>query len=532
MRPNSRTPSRAHLPALLSAFLFYSCGLCCAAPLEISLESTTIEGTTYNNVQIRAEPDGILIYHSSGLTRIPSERAPKDLLAKLNFDVSEAKSYREQKEKAAQQALVGGLSKKVTPEAPSVEQTAPIKQDTPDASAEGVPNGPNETVTTFSGDLEHSRAFDQGVDEQKLWELARYIDENKNIPVFSLLISRRGKLIFELYTGGIDPNASHYLMSVTKSMLSTLVGIAMDKGLLGDENQPLSKVIPANAFKNRKQSEKFSAVNLKAVMGMSALDAPVPPHDKSAKASARNSKFFAAKNRLEFALSEDLLNRVGADFQYNDITPSLASGALSFCTGKSAYDFAEENLFGPLGFKNAEWMHQDASGLDLGGYGLRLRPVDMQKWGVLFLSKGVRGGNQIISESWISKSAEPYMMSEAGQGEPNYGWFWWKQDYGTPLVFQEANGWKGQRLAINYDKQIVVSMTACIEGDKEHVFFEQLMRDYIVPSVDPLPGAKKNEALGSELLRLQKSRPRYSSSMEKRMIPSVAPKERHKPFTL
>ena len=161
---------------------------------------------------------------------------------------------------------------------------------------------------------------------------------------------------------------------------------------------------------------------------------------------------------------------------------------------------------------------------------MRLRPIDMQKWGVLLLRNGLWEGKRIISEGWVSKTAAPTIA--VGSGDPNYGWFWWRQDYGTPLVFQEANGWKGQRLAINRDKQIVVSMTACIEDDNEHEFFAKIMRDYIVPSIDPPSGPKKTDALGNEILNLRKSRPRCSSSMEGRMIPSIEPKEKRKPFEL
>jgi CubicO group peptidase (beta-lactamase class C family) len=383
------------------------------------------------------------------------------------------------------------------------------------------------TTTQFtqdSGDLERTRPFAQGVDEQKLWELARYIAENKNTPIFSLLISRQGKLIFELYTGGIDGDASHYLMSVTKSMLSTLVGIAIDRGEISDEIKPLSEILPSSIFKNKNHAEKFSVVNLKSVMGMSALDAPVPPFDNSSRANRRDLDFSSSKNRLEFALLEDLLKPIGSAHQYNDVTPALASGALSYCTGKSAFDFAEENLFRPMGFKNAEWMHQDQTGIDMGGYGLRLRPMDMQKWGFLFLNKGRLGGGQIISEKWVAKSREPYIATFSQSLD--YGWFWWRRNYETPLVFQVANGWKGQRLAINYEKQIVISMTACIEGNEEHEFFAKIMKDYIVPSIDPPLGARRNEALENELVDIRKSRPRYSSSMEPRMIPSIAPKEK------
>jgi CubicO group peptidase (beta-lactamase class C family) len=173
-------------------------------------------------------------------------------------------------------------------------------------------------------------------------------------------------------------------------------------------------------------------------------------------------------------------------------------------------------------------MHQDEYGIDMGGYGLRLRPIDMQKWGVLFLNKGIWEGKRLLSQEWISKTAEPSIA--AGTREPNYGRFWWRENYGTQLFFQEAKGWKGQRLAVSHDKRLVVSMTACIESGDEGEIFAKIMRAYVVPAVDPQGGPRRSKMLDAELAGLRRDRPRYSNSMEGRMIPSVAPKEKRKAF--
>jgi CubicO group peptidase (beta-lactamase class C family) len=494
----------------------------------MQLGEVRLDGETYTAAEVtRVEPDGLVITHSSGIARIPYEKLPQDLQKSFQFNPAQAQAHRSKKselEQAKRRAAQTRKDTKPEPAAIDFSQPAGVPTETEESSS-AIP-APTESCMAFGS----ARPADEGVDEEKLYELAKYIRDERKLPIFSLLISRNGKVIFELYTGGIDPGASHYLMSVTKSMLSTLIGVAIDKGILPSEDKPLSQVLPNEAFKNKRHQAKFDTVNLMNVMEMSALDAPVPPHDNSSRAAARGAGFFSSKNRLEFSLEEDLLKSPGFEHQYNDITPALASGALSYASGKSAFDFAREHLFEPLGFRNAEWMHQDETGIDMGGYGLRLRPIDMQKWGVLFLNSGLWDGKRIISDGRVSKSATPSIA--AGSREPNYGWFWWRQNYGTPLVFQEANGWKGQRLAINHDKQIVVSMTACIEGDREHEFFAKIIRDYVVPSIDPQSGPKKNNALGDALMKLRKSRPRYSSSMEERMIPSIEPKERRKPLKL
>jgi CubicO group peptidase (beta-lactamase class C family) len=513
--------------ARVSVFIYALCLFSLNAAAQIMhLGEVRLDGSTYSGAEVvKVEPDGLVISHSSGIARIHYEKLPPDLQKVFQFDPAEAKAHRDKKAEA------GRPSRQVAPisneASPQEADDGSVRRESGATDAEESLGSLEITPESFT-EFGPARAADQGIDEEKLYELAKYIRGKRKLPIFSLLISRNGKLVFELYTGAIDPDAGHYLMSMTKSMLTTLIGIAIEKGILPSEELPLSEVLPDHTFKNDRQKAKFANVNLKHVMEMSALDAPVPPHNQSARAAARSSRFLGAKNRLEFALAEDLLKSPGSEHQYNDVTPALASGALSYASGQSAFDFAQEHLFRPLGFLNAEWMHQDGTGIDMGGYGLRLRPIDMQKWGALLINRGFWEGERLVSEEWISKAAEPSIA--AGGRAPNYGWFWWRQNYGTPLVFQEANGWKGQRLAICYDKGLVVTMTGCIESGDEEEVFGHLMRNYVVPAVDPPEGPRRSHLLDAELSALSRDRPRYSSAMEARMIPSVAHKEKRRAF--
>ena len=497
-----------------------------ASARTMQLGEVRLDEQTYTAAEvINVEPDGLVITHSSGISRIPYEKLPQDLQKTFQFDPAQAQAHRAKKAEEDQATRRAAQTLNDTN-----REAVAIDCSHHDGGSTETEEPPEilPTLTETYMEFGPARPADQGVDEEKLYELAKYIRDERKLPIFSLLISRNGKLIFELYTGDIDPDASHYLMSVTKSMLSTLIGVAIDKSILPSVDKPLSQVLPNETFKNKRQQAKLNTINLMNVMEMSALNAPVPPHDKSSRATARGARFFTSKNRLKFALEEDLLKSPGSEYQYNDVTPALASGALSYKSGKSAFDFAREHLFEALGFQNAEWMHQDITGIDMGGYGLRLRPIDMQKWGVLFLNNGLWEGKRLLSEGWISKTAFPTIA--AGSREPNYGFFWWRENYGTPLVFQEAKGWKGQRLAISHDKRLVVSMTACIESGDEGEIFAQLMRNYIIPAVDPQGALKVSRLLDAELASLRRDRQRYSSAMEERMIPSVAPKEKRKPF--
>jgi CubicO group peptidase (beta-lactamase class C family) len=112
-----------------------------------------------------------------------------------------------------------------------------------------------------------------------------------------------------------------------------------------------------------------------------------------------------------------------------------------------------------MGFRNYEWMHQDRSGLDLGGFGLRLRPIDMQKFGVLYLSGGLWRGRPLISRRWVERSFSPWNRSRPASRDPDYGWFWWTYPNGSSWTTHAAIGWKGQRIAVLLRQRVVVTMT-------------------------------------------------------------------------
>jgi CubicO group peptidase (beta-lactamase class C family) len=380
----------------------------------------------------------------------------------------------------------------------------------------------NTKATDLAIDIPKAYPSDHGVDERKILDLVAWIETNKQIPIYSLLISRNGNLILELYTSNIERDDSHYLMSVTKSVLSTLIGIAVDQNIISSENAPLNELIPPHLFKRKKYLNNFGDINLKDVMGMAALDLSDPPRDNSPRAIAIQRKYLNSPNRFEFVLESPTQSKNPKTLKYNDQTPTLASGILSYISGKSAFDFAKTHLFDPLGFKNAEWMHQDETGINMGGYGLRLRPIDMQKLGILYLQNGNWNNTQIISKEWVDKTSNPYI----GYGSnPVYGYFWWFNDYGSKLKFQEANGWKGQRIAFNRDKGVVITMTACIEKNKEEEVFKKIMNDFVIPALDPVNKSVHIKNYDNTVIKVKNTRSRIDNSVESRMVPSKENKE-------
>src|SRR5712671_4348933 len=112
----------------------------------------------------------------------------------------------------------------------------------------------------------------QGVDIQKLLELTQWLRNNPT-PILSLIISRNGKVVYELYSSRLDHDAAHYLMSVTKSVTSALVGAAIERHLIKAANTDVAENLPRAIFPGTDAYKQFHGVTLKDVLGMSALDA-------------------------------------------------------------------------------------------------------------------------------------------------------------------------------------------------------------------------------------------------------------------
>jgi len=267
---------------------------------------------------------------------------------------------------------------------------------------------------------------------------------------------------------------------------------------------------------------------------MSALDAPDPPRVTTPEATARHLRFRTAPNRLKFALEQPLLASPGHAYQYNDVTPMLAVGLVQYAAGTTALGFAEDTLFGPMQFRNYEWMHQDRSGLDLGGFGLRLRPIDMQKFGVLYLSGGMWRGRALISREWVERSFSAWNRSRPAARDPDYGWFWWAYANRSGWTANAAIGWKGQRIAVLPRQRLVVTMTASIEDGSENSVFNDLVDRFVIPAVHgdaslrPAPASRSR--LDALLEEVRTGPSRIAAGLENRMIPSISPKDRRVPF--
>jgi len=284
-----------------------------------------------------------------------------------------------------------------------------------------------------------SQGFDSGV----LTDLLEYV-RDKRLPLHNLLVIRRGQLILDASFYPYSPESPHDVASVTKSITSLLIGIAIDKGLIDSVRQPVVSLLPA-AVRGTPDAQR-QAMTVEHLLTMtSGLDCGFEPEEQEL-AAMRRSEDWAA-----FALALPMRAAPGTQYAYCSCNNHLLSAILSARTGGSALTFARAHLFEPLGITTASWP-SDNHGRTHGWGDLHLFPQDLARIGELFRNGGVWKGRRIVSESWVRQSTQPHVRVRDGVG---YGYSWWINTAREPAIY-EAVGRGGQRVAVVPDKELVI----------------------------------------------------------------------------
>lgn len=319
------------------------------------------------------------------------------------------------------------------------------------------------------------------MNREKVTELENKINNNYN-NIAGIVVLKDGKTLYENYFNECTAASRLHIYSVTKSIVSILIGIAMDKGYIKSSDQKVLDFFPDYIVKKREKT--IQSVTFKNLLTMTA------PYKYK---FAPYIKYFTSDDYVQFSL--DLLGgreQIGK-FRYAPlIGPDILSGILIKATGKSVFDFAAENLFSPLGitvetnvifhskeeqlaFNKAKdisgWV-VDPSGVNTAGWGLTLTPMDMAKIGQLYLSGGMWEDKRIVSEKWIEESTKEHGRWE--KLDLAYGYLWWLHEDGYA-----AMGDGGNVIYVNTKKSMVISIASLFRPNvKDRIEF---IKEYIEP---------------------------------------------------
>jgi CubicO group peptidase (beta-lactamase class C family) len=299
---------------------------------------------------------------------------------------------------------------------------------------------------------------------------------------------QRGRLVFETYRTGDDenwgrrrygvaftPETLHDVRSVSKSVVSLLIGIAIDRKLIASVDEPVFSFFPEYADLRTPEKDR---IKLRDLLTMTAgLDADEEVPYSSPLNTER--RIYESPYPYRAVLELEASQPPGQTWRYNSGCTMLLAGVLHKVTGKPLSDFAREVLFEPLGITDYYWTSLWASGELAAGAGLRLRPRDMAKIGQLLLNQGVWNGRRIVSKEWLDASAQPLYE---GFYATRYGFHWWvgqSRAGGRTFSWIAAWGRGGQRLFVVPEADLVVAINAGLyDGGSPYVplgIFEQFV---------------------------------------------------------
>ena len=296
----------------------------------------------------------------------------------------------------------------------------------------------------------------------------------------SVHIVRNGKLVLEAFIYKSFINQLHDIQSCTKSFTSTLVDIAIDKGMIPSVDVPLFDFFPDYLHLCNAGKEKITLSHtLTMSMGLDWNEWEVSYLDP------RNDEYITryCGDFLNHLLGKPLLHDPGTFWYYNSGC-SMALGAVIYrVSGLQADQFADKYLFKPLGIVDYEWRYID-EGYPLTGGGLEMHQRDMAKLGQLYLDKGVWQGKRILSQHWVEQAAQNRIDSHHSGWQTGYGYQWWTYTFsvqGSPVDTFFASGAGGQFIFVMPSLNLVVVLTQgqYFTGTKT----TEIMEDHILPAV-------------------------------------------------
>jgi CubicO group peptidase (beta-lactamase class C family) len=317
--------------------------------------------------------------------------------------------------------------------------------------------------------------------------------------VRSVLVVRHGYLVYERYWQGVTARDGDNSYSVTKSVVSALVGIALGEAKLKGLDQTVAELLAAHLPKDA--DPRLAQVTLEQLLTMtSGLAGDDPSLGGDARVSARQE---ASRDWVGHILGRRLATNPGTSFAYSNATSHLLSAVVADATGQSPLAFARARLFGPLGIASAKapepvvvahpsqaavktyeqapvaWP-TDPQRYHMGYSGLKLPSRDLAKFGYLYLNGGRWDTTQVIPAGYVAASTRPHSTPPPdGPGE-SYGYQWWVTSQAGHPSFR-AVGYGGQLIEVVPDLDLVVVITSDANQNRNDA--RELVGQAIIPAV-------------------------------------------------
>ena len=313
--------------------------------------------------------------------------------------------------------------------------------------------------------------------------------------VHAVVVARRGKLVFERYFRGrerhwmdwspsvrFSPTEKHDIRSISKSVTSLLIGMAVSEDKFPSLDSPVIDCFPEYADLRTTKNARITFRHLLTMAHGLRWD-----ESRNWKSGANNERqLMEAQDPCRYVLAQPMASPPGSSFNYSGGATTLLGAALAKAVGQPLEVYASERLFDPLGITDFEWLGFTNNTAAAAFAGLRLRPRDLAKLGQLVADEGRWNGKQILPAWWIGESTTPHVNAD-GHGALYYGYQWWLGRSllsGRELNWTAGFGAGGQRLFIVPGLDLVVAVNAF--NYRSHIAIAILNR-LVMPAVTDDP---------------------------------------------
>ncbi|OAQ41950.1 hypothetical protein A5893_02195 [Pedobacter psychrophilus] len=312
------------------------------------------------------------------------------------------------------------------------------------------------------------------LDKNLLNEMMQKVIDGQYPNVHSILIIKDGNLVFEEYFYEHDKNKLHELRSATKSFVSALTGIALDKGFIKSKDETILSYFPEYTIENNTDSKKKITIE-NLLTNQSGLDCDV----SNPQSVGNETTMTKTDDWVKFTLNLPMLDSAGRIGMYCSGNPIILGKIIEKATKQTLSEFAKENLFNPLGIKNYVWNFKpDKSSVETFCQ-VYLTSRDMAKFGLLYLNKGIWNNNQIISKDWVEQSLKKHSVVQG----VNYGYLWWNKYLeadGVKYYSFGAQGNGGQKIYVWKELNMVTVITGGNYNSQSPS--DELIKKYILPA--------------------------------------------------
>jgi CubicO group peptidase (beta-lactamase class C family)/predicted glycoside hydrolase/deacetylase ChbG (UPF0249 family) len=284
------------------------------------------------------------------------------------------------------------------------------------------------SFSIFAQNLQRVSPESQGVSSAQVEQFITAWESSDKHEPHSLMVLRNGKVIVEGWWNPFQSGLLHTMYSVSKSFTATAIGLAVHENKL-KLSDPVISFFPEDAPVN--PSENLKRLTVKDLLTMSAGNDKEPLY------------MMGEDNWVSGFLRSNYTHAPGTRFMYNSPATYMLSAILQKTTGETLMDYLTPRLFQPLGISDVDW-EVDPAGINVGGWGLRLKTEGMAKFGQLFLQKGMWKGKQVLPKNWVEEASAAQILQPDGASEELLKNSDWYQGYGYQM-------WRGRHNTFRAD---------------------------------------------------------------------------------